>query len=86
MEKPSDCEEYEIYVYDYNGDADQDLGDPDVMLITVKAGTPERAMEIATISGPRFDYEAGETDSEFQGYVEFEDVPKDALSIGRAGR
>ena len=78
--------EYEIYVYDYHGDADQALGDPDAMLVTVKAGTPERAMDIASLQGPPFDVDIGESDDEFCGYVEFEDVPKEALSIGRNGR
>ena len=78
--------EYEVYVYDYNGDADQELGDPDAMILTVKAGSPERALAIAKLDGEPVDWEIGESDTEFAGYAEFEVVPKDALAIGRNGR
>jgi hypothetical protein len=85
-EEKETISEYEVYVYDYHGDADQELGDPDALILTVKAGSPERALAIAKLDGEPVDWEIGESDAEFAGYVEFTDVPKDALSIDRKGR
>jgi len=85
-EEKETISEYEVYVYDYHGDADQELGDPDALILTVKAGSPERALAIASREGEPFDWETGESDADFVGYAEFDAVPKDALAIGRNGR
>jgi len=77
---------YTVYVYDYHGDADQALGDADAMALSVKTFSPDRALEIAKLEGASADWESGESDAEFAGYVEFTDIPKDALSINRKGR
>jgi hypothetical protein len=74
---------FDVFVYDYNGDADQDLGDSDVMVLKILAETPERALEIAQCkSAP--DEGVGEG-QEFVGYAEMDEVPKDALTIGAPG-
>ena len=79
-----DTEKFDVFLYDYNGDADQDLGDYDVMVLEVCAATPERALEIAKHTGPPEDIDKGEG-QEFAGYVEMDEVPKDALTIGAPG-